>query len=96
MLTLEESTKTDIYINIKILFPPVCIDTMHDPYHVHLDLDVTNNDYTHVGSPPYLRFEEIRNTQLLDGDRSEYFCNIVRFTVQTTNNLPLFIPVVEQ
>ena len=69
---------------------------MHDPYHVYLDLDVINNDYTHVGSPSHLRFEEIRNTPFLDGDSSDYFCSIVRFTVQTANNLPLFIPVVEQ
>ena len=40
------------------------IYTMHDPYHVYLDLDVINNDYTHVGSPSHLRFEEIRNAFL--------------------------------
>ncbi|MFM7979245.1 MAG: hypothetical protein ACKPKO_08010 [Candidatus Fonsibacter sp.] len=40
---------------------------MHDPYHVYWDLDFINNDYTHVGSPPYLRFEKIRNTPFLDG-----------------------------
>ncbi|MFM7987947.1 MAG: hypothetical protein ACKPKO_52400, partial [Candidatus Fonsibacter sp.] len=60
------------------------------------ELDVVNNDYTHVGSPPYLIFEEIRSTPFLDGDSSDYFCSIVRFTVQTTDNLPLLIPVVEQ
>ena len=63
---------------------------------MYLDLDVINNDYTHDGSPPYLRFEEIRNSPFLEGDSSEYFCSIVRFTIQTTNNLPLFIPVVER
>ena len=52
---------------------------MHDPHHVYLDLDVINNDYKHDGSPPYLRFEEIRNTPFLYGDNSEYFCSIVRF-----------------
>mgnify|MGYP007128963429 CR=1 FL=1 len=67
---------------------------MHDPHHVYLDLDVINNDYTRVGSSSHLRFEEIRNTPFLDGDSSDYFCSIVRFTVQTTNSLPLFIPVV--
>ncbi|MFM7984302.1 MAG: hypothetical protein ACKPKO_33760, partial [Candidatus Fonsibacter sp.] len=36
------------------------------------------------------------NTPFLDGDSSDYFCSIVRFTVQTANSLPLFIPVVEQ
>ncbi|MFM7981172.1 MAG: hypothetical protein ACKPKO_17830, partial [Candidatus Fonsibacter sp.] len=69
---------------------------MHDPLRVYLDLDAINNDYTHVGSPPYLRLDEIKNTPFLDGDSSDYFCNIVRFTVQTTNNLPLCIPVVEK
>ncbi len=41
---------------------------------------------------PYLRFEEIRNTPFLDGDSAEYFCSIVRFTIQTGNTLPVFIP----
>ena len=65
---------------------------MHDPHHVYLDLDVINNDYKHDGAPPYLRFEEIRNTPFLDGDSSDYFCSIVRFTMQTGNTLPVFIP----
>ena len=65
---------------------------MHDPHHVYLDLDVINNDYKHAGSPTYLRFEEIRNTPFLDGDSSEYFCSIVRFTIQTGNTLAVLIP----
>ena len=65
---------------------------MDDPHHVYLDLDVINNDYKHVGQPPYLRFEEIRNTPFLDGDSSEYFSSIMRFTIQTGNTLPVFIP----
>ena len=65
---------------------------MDDPHHVYLDLDVINNDYKHDGPPPYLRFEEIRNTPFLDGDSSEYFCSIMRFTIQTGNTLPVFIP----
>ena len=69
---------------------------MHDPDHVYLDIDVINNDYTHDGSPPYLRFEKIRNAPFLEGDRSEYFCSIVRFTVQTANSLPLCIHVLER
>ena len=50
---------------------------MHDPHHVYLDLDVIKNDYKHDGPPPYLRFEEIKNTPFLDGDSSEYFCSIM-------------------
>jgi hypothetical protein len=65
---------------------------LQDPHHVYLDLDVINNDYTANGTRPYLRFEEIRNTPFLDGDSAEYFCSIVRFTIQTGNTLPVFIP----
>ena len=59
---------------------------------MYLDLDVINNDYKHDGAPPYLRFEEIRSTPYLDGDSSDYFCSIVRFTMQTGHTLPVFIP----
>ncbi|MFM7989119.1 MAG: hypothetical protein ACKPKO_58380, partial [Candidatus Fonsibacter sp.] len=41
-----------------------------------------------------MRFEKIRNTPFLDGDSSEYFCSIVRFTIQPGNTLPVFIPSV--
>ncbi|MFM7989940.1 MAG: hypothetical protein ACKPKO_62565 [Candidatus Fonsibacter sp.] len=59
-----------------------------------MDLDVIHNNHTFTGPPPYLRFEVIRNTPFLDGDSSEYFCSIVRFTIQTGNTLPVFIPSV--
>ena len=62
---------------------------MQDPHHVYLDLDVINNNHTPGGSPPYLRFEEIRNMPLLDGDIAEYFCSIVRFTIKKGNTLPM-------
>ena len=65
---------------------------MSDPNHIYLDLDVINNNYNQGDQPPYLRFEEIRNTPFLDGDSSDYFCSIVRFTIQTSNTLPVFIP----
>ena len=65
---------------------------IQDPHHVFLDLDVINNDYTANATRPYLRFEEIRNTPFLDGDSAEYFCSIVRFTIQTGNTLPVLIP----
>ena len=35
---------------------------MSDPNHIYLDLDVINNNYNQSGPPPYLRFEEIKNT----------------------------------
>ena len=65
---------------------------LKDPHHVYLDLGVINNDYAANGTRPYLRFEEIRHTPFLEGDSAEYFCSIVRFTIQTGNTLPVFIP----
>ena len=67
---------------------------MNDPHHVYLDLDVINNNENNKVLPS-LRFEEIRNTPFLDGDSSEYFCSIVRFTIQTGNTLPVFIPKIK-
>ena len=64
---------------------------MQDPHHVYLALDVINNNYTPEGPKPYLRFEETRNTPFLEGDNSEYFGSIVRFSIQTGNTLPVFI-----
>ena len=65
---------------------------MSDPNHIYLYLDVINNNYNQGDQPPYLRFEKITNTPFLDGDSSEYCCSIVRFTIQTGNTLPVFIP----
>jgi hypothetical protein len=31
----------------------------------------------------------------IDGDSSEYFCSIVRFSIQTANSLPIFIPLID-
>jgi len=67
---------------------------MNDPHHVYLDLDVINNNEDNKVVPT-LRFEEIRNTPFLDGDSSEYFCSIVRFSIQTGNSLPVFIPKIK-
>mgnify|MGYP003338678369 CR=1 FL=1 len=67
---------------------------MNDPYHVYMDLDVVNNDYS-ATSKPQLRFEETRNTPFLPGDSADYFCSIIRFSIQTGNTLPVFIPKVQ-
>jgi hypothetical protein len=64
------------------------------PYHVYMDMDVINNNYS-GDSPPHLRFEETRNAPFLDGDSSEYFCSIIRFSIQTANSLPVFIPLID-
>ena len=65
-----------------------------NPYHVYMDLDVISNDYTSA-TAPQLRFEETRNNPYLDGDAFDYFCCILRFTIQTGNSLPVFIPRVQ-
>ena len=65
------------------------------PYHIYHDLDVMNNDYA-GNPPPRLRFEESRNSPILDGDTSEYFCSIIRFSIQTANSLPVFIPQIDK
>jgi hypothetical protein len=67
---------------------------MNDPYHVYMDLDVVNNDHNSI-SKPQLRFEETRNTPFLPGDSADYFCSIVRFSIQTGNTLPVFIPKIK-
>ena len=67
---------------------------MNDPYHVCMDLDAINSDYNATSKPP-LRFEETRNTPFLPGDSADYFCSVVRFSIQTGNTVPVFIPRVE-
>ena len=64
------------------------------PYHVYLDLDVINNDYS-SNTGPHLKFEETRNSPLLEGDASGYFISIVRLSLQTANSLPIFIPQID-
>ena len=68
---------------------------MQKAIHTYLDLDVVNNNLTSDVIAPMLKFEEIRNTPFLDGDSSEYFCSIMRFSIQTGNSLPIFIPRIE-
>ena len=62
------------------------------PYHIYLDLDVLNNSVASGAKPQQLVFEETRNTPFLDGDASEYFSSIIRFSIQTGSSLPVFIP----
>ena len=68
---------------------------MSNPIHTYLDLDVVNNNLNSSAAAPHLRFEETRNSPFLAGDASEYFCSIVRFSIQTGNSLPIFIPRIE-
>ena len=61
---------------------------MTDPTHVYLNLDVVNNSTT-TANP--LIFNETRNMPFLSSS-DNYFCSVVRFTLQTSNSLPVFIP----
>ena len=65
---------------------------MTTPFHVYLDLDVRNDDVETVTSPPPLNFDETRLQPFLMGDASDYFCTIARFTLDTSNSIPIFIP----
>lgn len=68
---------------------------MSKPFHIYLDLDVMNNDTASSSKPPPIAFEETRNQPFLDGDASDYFVTIARFSIQTGSSLPVFIPSVE-
>ena len=61
---------------------------MTDPTHVYLNLDVVNNSTT-TANP--LIFNETRNMPFLSSS-DNYFCSVVRFTLQTSNSLPVLIP----
>ena len=61
---------------------------MTDPTHIYMNLDVVNNSTTK--SQP-LVFNETRNMPFLSNSE-DYFCSVVRFTLQTSNSLPVFIP----
>ena len=65
------------------------------PIHTYLDLDVVNYNLNSSATAPQLRFEETMNSPFLEGDTSAYFCSIVRFSIQTGNSLPIFIPRIE-
>ena len=47
-----------------------------------------------AGGDPYLRFSETRANPLIN-DISKYYFSIVRFSMSSGKNLPLFIPLIE-
>ena len=63
--------------------------------HVYMDLQIVNNNQNNNEPPPVLRFEETRNSPFLAGDSADYFVSILRFSVQTGNEIPVFIPSIE-
>ena len=73
------------------LFSAVIVYSMATPTHVNLDLDV-RNDVETVSSPPPLNFDETRLHPVLNWDAPDYFCTIARFTLDTSNSIPVFIP----
>jgi len=65
----------------------------YEPYHIYYDLNILNNDTTGTQRPPFLQFTEIRNSPYLNNP-SDYFCSVVRFSVETPT-LPILIPQVK-
>ena len=74
------------------MFSAVILYSMTTPTQVYLDLHVRNDDVETVSSPPPLNFDETRLHPFLNGDASDYFCTIARFTLDTSNSIPVFIP----
>ena len=68
---------------------------MSKPFHVYLDLDVFNNSTDFTAKPPQLSFEETRTQSFLDGTAEDYFVAIARFSIQTGETLPVFIPAID-
>ena len=68
---------------------------MIDPTHIYVDLDIVNNDQTTNDDPPLLRFEETRNSPYINDNSAKYYCSILRFSIQTGNELPIFIPRIQ-
>jgi hypothetical protein len=66
----------------------------NDPCHVYYDMNIINNDQVGDKPPPNLVFNDIRSNPIL-ADPSQYFCSVVRFTIQTGNSLPLWIPQIQ-
>ena len=56
-------------------------------YHEYVNLDITNNST----NPVPLQFSQNRDIPFLK-DCKDYFCSIVRASLQTGNTLPVFIP----
>ena len=61
---------------------------MTDPTHIYMNLDVVDNS---TSKSQRLVFNETRNMPFLSNNE-DYFCSVVRFTLQTSNSLPVVIP----
>ena len=58
-------------------------------------LQVVNNNHNNNDPPPVLRFEETRNSPFLPGDSPDYYVSLLRLSVQTGDEVPVFIPRTE-
>ena len=61
---------------------------MSEPTHLYLNLDVVNNS---ANNQTPLVFSETRNIPFLTNSNN-YFASVIRFCLQTSNSLPVFIP----
>ena len=59
-----------------------------------MGVDAASNDFS-FKSIPHLRLGDTRDYPFLEGDRAERFCSAVRFSMQTANSLPVFIPKID-
>lgn len=64
------------------------------PNNVYYDANIVNNDTTGTKEPPQLVFQDIRSTSILSHPEL-YELSVVRFNLQTSNSLPLFIPAIQ-
>ena len=64
------------------------------PNNVYYDANIINNDQSGHKPPPRLVFQDIRSTSLLTYPEL-YELSVVRFNLQSTNSLPLWIPSIQ-
>jgi len=69
-------------------------DESHSPSHVYYDITMVNNDVTDRTVDPAIRFTEVRNMPYLH-DPFKYYLSVVRFTLETADSLPLFVPQIQ-
>ena len=68
---------------------------MSSDTHVYLDLDAVNKG-TGGRDPPILKFMQTRDHPFLQDSSAEYFVSILRFYLQTGDDIPVFIPRIEE
>ena len=63
--------------------------------HIYLALQIVDDNQNNNEPPPVVRFEETRNSPSLPGHSADYFCSILRFSVENGDEIPVFIPRIE-